>query len=86
MMTVYFFFTGSTEGATYTTALQNVDLIKLLKDVYCMVMLARRCWHHSVEILKDENGLKEAARLLRRRYGFRGSRKPISGAQAIKLS
>lgn len=58
IMTVWFSSTISTEGAIYATAVNNVDGLKLLEDVYFIFMLDGRHWRDFSELPRDEDGVE----------------------------
>lgn len=85
-MTVYCLFTVNVEGVTCATAVRTVDHMKFLKDKYCVVMVDGghlRCYS---EMVKGIDGVEWATEPLFMRYTFQVYGKPMSLAQAIKLS
>lgn len=70
LMTFYFSSTVNSDCAVYATAVQNVRGMKFLIDDYCEIM-SDCCYRpRSVELLKDENGVKYTADTLYVRYVF----------------
>lgn len=58
MMTVYLSSVVNAEGASYATAVQNVDRTEFLKEGYCMVVIDSLHRHRSVEMIRDEEGVE----------------------------
>lgn len=58
MKTVYAFSAINQEGTSYRITVQNVGIMRLQKDGYCMLMLDGRHLHRSTEISRYENGVE----------------------------
>lgn len=57
MTMVYVSSTVNTEGATYTTAMHNIDGRKLLKDDYCLVRVDGSSLCRSFKMMGYEDGV-----------------------------
>lgn len=86
MMVMYFPWAVKHKGATYATAVHNVDDMKLLEDGYCLVTLDSGHCRHSVMMLTDRSGVECVPEPPRTRYSFRVHGKPTSPGQTKKLS
>lgn len=78
MTTVQFSSTGSPEGSTYATAMDDAYARKLLKDGYYIVMLNGYHSHCCVKSFWDEDGVECTSEILHMRY--------IPPAQGVKRS
>lgn len=63
--TVYFSSSGNQEGATYMTAVRNVDGMKVLKVDCCTSILDGRLERCCAELLRNKYGVEWAAKPLR---------------------
>lgn len=66
--------------------MHNINGMKLLKDGYCMFILDGRHCCHSVEMLRDKEGINWAAESSPMRNAFRFGGKRIFPAQVIVVS
>lgn len=85
-MNVYFSAAVNPAGETYATDLYHVDDKKVVSVDYRMVMLDGWPRRLAVYLLRDEDHLVWAAKLLCMLYALCIGGKPITAAQAIKLS
>lgn len=65
MMKVHFSSTFNPKGATYGIVAHIVDVMKVLSDNYCFVMLDGQHWHRSVENVQNEDRVEWASAPLR---------------------
>lgn len=65
--TVYFYCSVNRKGMIYATAVHSIDIMKLLKDVYLIVLLYDSHLHRSVEMGKNKDGMKWAVQPLHMR-------------------
>lgn len=86
MMVVYRYSAGTQESATYRRVAHNIHGQKLLKDVYCTVILGRQHRYHTVKMLGDEDLVSFSAMLLRMPYAFPVDGMAILPAQPVKTS
>lgn len=86
LMTVYISAAVSSAGATYAPAVDNIDGKRVLKDDCRTVTLDGIHGRHLVDLVWNKNYLALVEKPLRMRYSIRIDMKPITSAQAIKLS
>lgn len=85
-MTAYFSSVANPDGATYATAMHNVDGRRFLKDSLYTVRVDSRHQYRAVQMFRDKGSLERASEPLGKRYALRVDDKPIPPSQRIEKS
>lgn len=85
LIIVYVSSSYNPEGATYSTAEHNIEIMKWLENGYCMVNLVGCNWSCSIKMIWDEDAVEWATKPLRMLYEFGVEGKAISSAMKITI-